>query len=305
MADEVMESPPEVAEETGMLADIARAAGVESFIESASEEESTEPEAEVVAEEEVDENEESDTGEPEATSSDSPGIKKRIGKLVERAEKAESEIEELKARIAEKDSSPEEDLTVPGGERFEGITDPKELDRREADAEHLREWLLENPEGGDYTDRGGNEYEVEYEKARRLMVETDRDLRKHIPSARSEIQRRGQVASEALARFPWMKDRSSPEYMEMASVIGRYPKAKKFYESEPEAIMFFGMAVEGFKTMEKNAKTETPNPDSPVPSTPTTSAPKRKKPNTKKELLSKVSASGSHEDAANYIESLL
>ena len=109
MAEQDEVAPQESAEESSTLvslaAEVAEAAGVESFIESASE---TEAETEVdESEQEEPEGQEEeipvdDLGEPDpepVSSGDSEGVKKRIGKLVEARKAAEEERDALKAQL--------------------------------------------------------------------------------------------------------------------------------------------------------------------------------------------------------------
>ena len=318
MTDEAVDSPPEMAEveEPSMMSLIAESAGVEeSFFENATEEDSdAEPSEDVELEEESDEPEETEAEEePEAppVKADSSGVKKRIGKLVDRAEKAEGEIEELRNQInslKEKAPEPEALPADTGAEKFEGILDPKELDRREADAEHLREWLMTNPDGGEYEDRAGSEYEVEYDQAKKLMVETDRDLRKNLPGARKQLQVREQITSEAFKQFDWMNDTNSTEFAQMATFLRTNPRAKKFFDSDPQAVMLFGFATEGIKSFAKNQPKESVPATAPkVPGSPTRATPTSRKSakNSQKALLEKVAESGDASDAASYIEQML
>jgi hypothetical protein len=103
-----------------------------------------------------------------------------------------------------------------------------------------------------------------------------------------------------------MKDHSSTEFVQMANLLRTNPKAKRFYESEPLAIMLFGYATEGIKSLSGNKKPDrilsAPKvPGSPSRATPTSS--KRKTATSK--LLEKVAQTGDPADAASYIESIL
>jgi YD repeat-containing protein len=313
MTEEEVDSQPEVADEPGLLDLVAEASGVdETLFESASEEVSeSEPEDIVDSEEDSDileEIGEEDEVEPEP-SPETSGVKKRIGKLVERAEKAESQIDELKAQLEGLKNEPKPEPEKPvqdGSEKYDGILDLKELDQREEDAEHLREWLMQNPDGGDYEDRSGSEYDVEYDQAKRLIVETDRDLRKNLPKAKAQLQMRERVTEEAFKQFDWMKDKASPEFREMAALLQTNPKAKKFYETEPLAIMLFGYATEGVKSLGRKAKPDQVKPAPKVPGSPSRATPTSSKRKTlKSKLLERAAETGDPEDAASYIESLL
>ena len=307
------------------LGDIAEAAGLDSssFFESASEpepEEATEEVEETDEVEEIEESEESDTPlatehteeeeiEEESRLEESDGVKKRIGKLIEARNKAEMEAEELKAKIAELEANSTQEIKPDpkGMDRFEGIKDYKELQAREAEAEHLREWLLENPDGGDYTDITGTEHEVDYEQARKLMVETDRDLRKNIPLAAQRLQQREQNRQAAMQTFDWMKDQASAEMQEIKRTLNSNKFLKDYYERDPFGVLTLAYAIEGIKTINAR-KSKAPvkqvaaAPKAPVPSR--ASSVTRKKSTSKKSLLQQANT-GSVEDAASYIESIL
>jgi hypothetical protein len=326
-----------VEEDSGLISfgDIAEAAGVESsFFESAN---SEEPEAEqeqvsveekatedveeteeVEATEEVVEeveepvenlsNELSVEDEPQDQSEDSAGVKKRIGKLIEARNKAEAEVEELRAKLEEAQGQPTQAPDPKGMDRFDSVKDFKELQTREAEAEHLREWLLANPDGGDYKDITGTEHEVDYESARRLMVETDRDLRKNIPLASQRLQQREQNKQTAMQTFDWMKDQASPEMQEIKQVLDQNKFIKEYYEKDPFSVLTVAYAIEGIKAInaKKAQKPTKPSVAPRVPSVPSRATPSvvKKKSTSKKTLLQQAS-SGSVEDASSYIESLL
>lgn len=310
------------------IGDIAEAAGLESssFFESALEPEPEEAgeveETQVEAEEteEVEEEVEDPTAESLSTEltgeeeseepklEESDGVKKRIGKLIEARNQAEAEAEELKAKIAEMESSSSQSIPEQKGmDRFDGVKDFKELQAREAEAEHLREWLIENPDGGEYTDITGAEHEVEYEQARKLMVETDRDLRRNIPQAGQRLQQREQNKQTAMQTFEWMKDKTSPEMLEVQQVLSANPFIKEYYDKDPYSVLTVAYAIEGIKTVnarkaQKPVK-QSAAPKAPVPSRASPSV-VRKKGTSKKSLLQQAS-SGSVEDASSYIESIL
>lgn len=321
-----------VEEDSGLisLGDIAEASGIESsFFESAnSEEPEAEQEQESVEEEateEVEETEEVETTEeveePQDTLStelsedeedgqpeDSAGVKKRIGKLIEARNKAEAEVEELRAKLEDAQKQPTQAPDPKGMDRFDSVKDFKELQAREAEAEHLREWLLANPDGGDYKDITGTEHEVDYESARRLMVETDRDLRKNIPLATQRLQQREQNKQTAMQTFDWMKDQASPEMQEIKQVLDQNKFIKEYYEKDPFSVLTVAYAIEGIKAInaKKAQKPTKPSVAPKVPSVPSRATPSvvKKKPTSKKTLLQQA-YSGSVEDASSYIESLL
>jgi outer membrane biosynthesis protein TonB len=307
------------------IGDIAEAAGIEtSIFESPSTqsteevEEQTEPVAEEPIEEPVEEpveetNEmvslEAEESEPEEPK-ESEGVKKRIGKLVEARNEAQAEVERLKAEL--EDSKNQETRTTQveqkGLNKFDSIKTSKDLDAREAEAEHLREWLLQNPDGGEYQDITGAEHDVDYESARRLAVETDRDLRKNIPITRDRLRQRDEYTKNAYQMFPWMNDKASKEMIDMQNVLSKNQFIKDYYDKDPVSVITMAYAMEGIKAVQarQNAtkkSTPAPAPKAPVPSRAKPSVVKKK--STDKKSLLQQAMSGTREDAASYIEQLL
>ena len=245
----------ETAEESDSLIDIAsilEASGVSenSFIDNASEPEEV---AEEEVKEEVEETEEVVSEEPtEQKPDDSDGVKKRIGKLVEAKNTALAEVEELKAELESLKGGTQEiqKPTQKGLDKFEDVKTLEELQKREQNAEHLREWLLENPDGGEYKDLAGEEHEVDYDQARQLTVETDRDLRKNIPVVANRIvvekNKQNQIAVQT---FKWLADPSSPEQQEVKAILSNNSDLKKYVETDPHGLITLGYAVEGFKAV--------------------------------------------------------
>ena len=314
--DEV--APQETAEtETDSLIDlgeIIESSGLsEQFIDNA------ESETEEVAEEEQEAVEETDdtlevseySEIEEDKPEDSDGVKKRIGKLVEAKNAALAEVEVLKAELENtaklKESTNEVRQDNLG--RFGDVENMKQLQEREASAEHLREWLLENPDGGDYTDMIGDTHEVEYDQARKLMVETDRDLRKNIPKVAQKLIEKQNQNQIAMQTFKWMSDISSTESQEVEKILLNNPNLANFVKTDPHGLTTIGYAVEGFKAVRANLAKQKAGKQKTAPTIPTT--PNRAKRNVVKssgkgkDALLKKAASGEIDDAASYIESLL
>lgn len=323
MSDTIEEVAPQTAEAKpeGLisLADIAEASGVNNFFESQNVEEEITEDQQLVSEpeyepepkpeqpESVQEPELESAEYSEEPSQDSDGVKKRIGKLVEARKLAEAEKELLEKKVAELEGTRAEYKDV-GMDRLSEVTTLEEADKREEDAEHLRDWLLENPNGGDYQDLQGNEHEVEGQMARKLMVETDRDLRKNIPKVRNQIQVKAQQREIAKNTFGWMKDNHSPENVELQTILKNNPHLSKYLNSDPYGDLAIGYMVEGVKAINARKQQSQKVAQAPkVPSAPNRKTPSvvRGKPRTDKEGLLAKASSGNIEDATSYIESIL
>jgi len=318
MVDTVNEvAPQETAEtETDSLIDlgeIIESSGLSGqFIDNA------ESETEEVAEEELETAEEPEEIlespeylEEEEKPEDSEGVKKRIGKLVEAKNAALAEVEILKAELESTAGAKEAPMPVKSEnlDRFSDVDNMQQLQQREESAEHLREWLLENPDGGDYTDMAGETHDVEYDQARKLMVETDRDLRKNIPKVAARLVEKQKQSQLALQTFKWMSNQGSAESKEVEKLLTNNSHLANYVKTDPFGLITLGYAVEGFKAYRENAVKAKTGKQPTAPNLPT--APSRsqrtvvKSKGKGKEALLKKAASGEIDDAASYIESLL
>lgn len=306
-------------ESDSLLADIAEAAGVESIFDNANIEEPEEArkEAEEVVEEEaqepivhedVQEEEVQIDGE---VSQDSDGVKKRIGKLIEARDQAKGEVEKLKEQLEESQNQAKQPKREQKGlSRFDDVKSLDDLQAREDDAEHLREWLLANPDGGEYTDASGQEHDVEYDQARQLIVETDRDLRKNIPSVRQRLVETQQQEAIANQTFKWMSDQGSYENQELRNILNHNENLQSYAQRDPYAKVVLGYAIEGFKSVQmakqqqKVMPKDTVAPQIPVAPTRAKPAVVKPKKDNLKSLFEKAK-SGDVDDAASYLEKLL
>lgn len=295
------------------LADIAEASGVNNFFESQNVEEEITEDQQSVSESEYEPEPPEDVQEPESaeyseeTIQDSDGVKKRIGKLVEARKLAEAEKELLEKKVAQLEGTRAEYKDV-GMDRFSEVRTLEDAEKREEDAEHLRDWLLENPSGGEYHDLQGNEHEVESGVARKLMVETDRDLRKNIPRIRNQIHVKAQQREIAKNTFGWMKDNHSPENVELQTILKNNPHLSKYLSADPYGDLAIGYMVEGVKAINARKQQSQKVAQAPkVPSAPNRKSPSvvRGKPRTDKAGLLARASSGHIEDSASYIESIL
>lgn len=288
--------------------DIAEEAGFGQFFENR--EDGSPDQATVTeAEEATEEPEVETTEEPQPiVDTDTEGVKKRIGKLVEAREKAREEADALKAEIEKLRSDKPKIRAMTGLEKFDDVANINDLQKREEDAEHLREWLLQNPDGGEYVDQSGEEHEVDYEKAKNLIVETDRDLRKNIPFARQRMIERQRQDATALNTFKWMGNKSTEEYYKLNEILQNNEYLSEYAKKDPYAMVVLGYAVEGYKTVHQKQvqKPSVQNSAPKVPVAPSNAKPKViQKPKTEKAELLQKARSGRFDDAVSYIESIL
>ena len=239
---------------------------------------------------------------------DSPGVKKRIEKLIAQKHEAESEMVSLRKRVDELESKPDSKPEQPRPEaRFQKATTHDQLQKLEQEAKAMDDWITVNPDGGTFMDAEGNEQVIDMEKAREIAGQVRKDLRDNIPLRREELVTRGKVIQQAQQMFPWMTDQTSAEHTEVASLLARNSRLSEFYDEFPQSPLMMGYVIEGIKAVQargKKAQGAAKPPAVPTPSTRSTTQPKKES-KSQNALLDRAMASGDRGAVADYLETIL
>lgn len=237
----------------------------ESEVEEESEVEDTEQESEA---EDSENDSETETEEAEAESEDETedepakdsgklpkGVQKRIDKLTAQKKDAEKQLKELNERLEQLESNrtPEETKVVPVGQ---GLNPFFQLQTEEAvqeeirNARQARRWAEENPDGAIVIGKDGNEIEYSAEEVRKIKLNAIDALEEQLPSQLHYIATRKQFDAEAVKAYPFLKERTSPEYQYAAELIRAFPEIQKF----PDFKLSIGDMIEGRKIRESKSK---------------------------------------------------
>jgi hypothetical protein len=216
---------------------------------------------------------------------------KRLGKEVAKTKAIEAQMEAAKSRLAEleaKLSQPAEPavpapVVVLGNQPLPDVNDFAALQKMHQSAKEAvrfveetldnpRAWkkqTVTDPDTGDevevkFTTIGKDNYtEADLKaSARRAKV----TLEDHIPQRAEFLKARVTAQEMAAAEFPWLKDKSSPEY-QMAQAARRDP-GNAAIMAQPNADWIIGVQIEGRKAMEARkaaAKAPPPKPKAPAP----------------------------------------
>ena len=240
---------------------------------------------------------------------DSPGVKKRIEKLIAQKHEAESELVSLRQRVEELENKPDPEPEQPRPEaRFQKATTHAQLQKLEQEAKAMDDWITVNPDGGTFIDAEGNEQVIDMEKAREIAGQVRKDLRDNIPLRREELVTRGKVIQQAQQMFPWMTDQTSAEHTEVASLLARNSRLSEFYDEFPQSPLMMGYVIEGIKAVQARGKKATQGaakpPAVPTPSTRSATQPKKES-KSQNALLDRAMASGDRGAVADYLETIL
>lgn len=242
----------------------------ETEVEEESEVEETEPEAEMEeseteSETESDEAEEADEEdeteeEPAKDSNKLPkGVQKRIDKLTAQKKEAEKQLKELSERLSELEANgtATETKVVPVGQGLNPyfqLQTEQEVQAEIKNARQVRRWAEENPDGAVVRGKDGNEMEYSAEDIRRIKLNAIDALEEQLPAQLNYVATRKQYDAEAEKVYPFLKQRTSPEYQYAAELIRAFPEIQKF----PDFKLSIGDMIEGRKLREGKSKKAAP-----------------------------------------------
>jgi hypothetical protein len=227
--------------------------------ESEMEDSETESETESDEAEEADEEDETDE-EPAKDSSKLPkGVQKRIDKLTAQKKEAEKQLKELSERLGELEANntPGETKVVPVGQGLNPyfqLQSEQEIQAEIKNARQVRRWAEENPDGAIVTGKDGNEIEYSAEEVRRIKLNAIDALEEQLPAQLNYVANRRQFDAEAEKAYPFLKQRTSPEYQYAAELIRAFPEIQKF----PDFKLSIGDMIEGRKLREGKSKKAAP-----------------------------------------------
>lgn len=233
------------------------------------------------------------------------GVQKRIDKLTaqrkaadEKAAQLERELNELRAELETKESSPPVPA-VSGEQPFSDVWDQTKLKDEYAKARQLKRWCEDNADGAEL---GGKDYSDEEIKAIKRKVEDAIDI--HIPARLEFLRQHQQLKPVVEQTYPFWKDRSSTEYQEAQQVLRTMPGLATL----PEYQILIGDFLEGRKARLARSKKAVPTVKRPAPRQPAQPAtsPARLDPTTatRDAFKSRFSKTGSVEDLAKVLEGI-
>ena len=192
------------------------------------------------------------------------------------------------------------------------VTSVDELDTLSRSIKKFSRWLTRHPDGGVFTDDRGEEHDIEWDQVDSLLEKTDTELEITIPAKRNQLlnagkakQARQQNILAAVKAFPWMKDKKSPEFQEVAKYIGAYPELGQLYQQSAIGPLLLGYLAEGISAKKGSlgaSQARLPR----IPGTRSRTTSTRHKTSKRGDLRKKAIQSGSKNDLEAWItESLL
>ena len=222
--------------------------------------EATEPESAEAESPEAQQAEEPKTEEVPSQDEKLPeNVKKRIEKRVKeeiyRRKQAEAQLNELKLQVqAAQQNKPAE--TAPIAPLPQGVTplaqieDVNGLTALRQQAIEAKRFAQEQLDRDDFEPVRVGETVLDRRALKTIIRNAEKTLEDDIPQRASFLQQRAQAQQLAFEKFPFLKDKSTPEYVAAQQAYMQMPWLKNL----PNADWIIGVQIEGLKAMQAREK---------------------------------------------------
>lgn len=238
--------------------------------------EATEPESAEVQVSEAQANEAETKEVPSQDDSLPENVKKRIEKRVKeeiyKRKALEAQLNELKLQVeASKQQTPAQNAPIaplPQGStplaQIESISDLTALQQQAKDAKRFAQEQLDRD---DFEPVRVGETVLDRKALKSIIRNAERTLEDEIPQRAQFLQQRAQAQQLAHEKFPFLKDKSTPEYVAAQTALMQMPWLKNL----PNSDWIIGVQIEGLKAMaarEKKAGNKASKPSVPFSTKP-------------------------------------
>lgn len=185
-------------------------------------------------------------------------IQKRIDKEVAKRGLLERELADLKQKLESVPAAQPPPPIVPlpsGAPILANITDVNGLVQLQQQAKEAVRWAEEQLDREDIDQ--GVQLEgktLTKQDIKGIMRNAKLTLEDHIPQRYNFLVARQQSYAKAAEQFPWMKDKTSPEYVEAQNAYRQYP----WLANLPDADFVVGVQIEGMKALKARAEAKPP-----------------------------------------------
>lgn len=199
-------------------------------------------------------------------------IDKRIGKEVAKRKALEAQLNELKLQVeANQQRKPEQSAPVAplpqGSLPLAQIESPTELAALAQQAKDAKRFAQEQLDRDDFEPVRVGETVLDRKALKSIIRNAERTLEDEIPQRAQFLQQRAQAQQLAHEKFPFLKDKSTPEYVAAQTALMQMPWLKNL----PNSDWIIGVQIEGLKAMaarEKKAGNKASKPSVPFSTKP-------------------------------------
>ena len=185
-------------------------------------------------------------------------IEKRIGKEVAKRKALEAQLNELKlqAQQAQQTQAQQPAPIAPlpqGAPTLANIEDPAGLAALQQQAREAKRFAQEQLDRDDFEPVRVGETVLDRKALKTIVRNAEKTLEEDIPQRAQFLQQRAQAQSVAFEKFPFLKDKSSPEYVQAQQAYMAMPWLKNL----PNSDWIIGVQIEGLKALAAKDKKST------------------------------------------------
>ena len=184
-------------------------------------------------------------------------IDKRIGKEVAKRKALEAQLNELRLAVSQtQQQQAGQPAQVPIAPLPQGVTplaqieDVKQLQTLAQQAKEAKRFAEEQLDNDNFEPvRVGDEI-LDRQKLKTIIRNANKTLEDDIPNRAQFLQQRNQAQQIAFEKFPFLKDKSTPEYVQAQQAYIAMPWLKNL----PNADWIIGVQIEGLRALQAKEK---------------------------------------------------
>jgi hypothetical protein len=185
-------------------------------------------------------------------------INKRIGKEVAKRKAVEAQLNELKLEMARQSQQQQQAQPAPvpiaplpqGTVPLAQIEDYNGLQSLAQQAKEAKRFAQQQLAKTNFEPIQLGEQVLDREALNTIIINAEKTLEDDIPARTQFLQQRGQAQQLAYEKFPFLKDKSTPEYVAAQQAYLQMPWLKNL----PNAEWIIGVQIEGLKALQAKEK---------------------------------------------------
>lgn len=159
-----------------------------------------------------------------------PKFKARVDKLTAQKKELEVKLAEAEAKAATPTASEVVALAPSQSNPFSNLATLDSVTLELEQAESVLKWASENSEGVVVTGKDGVETEYTSEQVAKIRYNAEKAIRTDLPKQWSYLQQASHFAAVAETEYPWLKDKTSANYVEAQAALRAFPELLRFAE---------------------------------------------------------------------------
>lgn len=180
-------------------------------------------------------------------------IDKRIGKEINKRKALEAQLNDLRIEVAkaqqQQQAAPQPVAVAPlpqGTTPLAQIEDMKQLQSLAQQAKEAKRFAQQQLARSNFEPIQLGDQVLDKEALNTIIINAEKTLEDDIPARTSFLQQRAETQKLAYERFPFLKDKSSPEYVAAQQAYLQMPWLKNL----PQADWIIGVQIEGLKALQ-------------------------------------------------------